>query len=554
MLGTLTKFAKDVSHPGWQTCIGGVLMHLVLGSLYCWGIITYAVTAHLRKYDESVTYNKSLMVYAAALLFQGLTMLLGGVLENRVGARKTTLLGGYILVLGTFLSATVTSLDMLVLCDGALFGIGMGISYTAPIACAAKWLPHRKGLLSGIIVGGFGGGAFVFGQIATTLLRAGTPYNDALLDGYYQSDSSIANNVPLMFFGLGSCYFVLVSLSGYFIVDYIDESDSTVIPSDEITSINDGQVSPSGAIAMTKRLSGSTYQSTMTKDILYDDSGSGRNCELFATVSPLGHGLDRDNSAMSSMASTSASSRLCRDSPDISRMHTTHNINTDEEGRPSSGDEIITSVSLTSWEIIRTPLAWHVASCFVTTTIGGMYLAGTYKTFLLASFANADERTNASRESFISTVGEVAAIFNAGGRVLWGGLADNVGNLPTLMMLSFVFASLIASFSYAPALGRPGIAAWTCGLFLCEGGNFALYMPLIVELFGPKYAGSNYGLIFSFYSMCNVINISALAAANVSFHTATMVTSITTALGLVNLILLKEHIRRSREVRVVMTR
>jgi hypothetical protein len=28
-----------------------------------------------------------------------------------------------------------------------------------------RWFPHRKGMAMGVVVGGFGGGAFVFNQI-----------------------------------------------------------------------------------------------------------------------------------------------------------------------------------------------------------------------------------------------------------------------------------------------------------------------------------------------------------------------------------------------------
>lgn len=69
----------------WQSAVGGFLIHLVLGTLYCWGIVTTAVTAHLRKYDRGITYNRTILVYSTSLGFQGATMLFGGCLESKVG-------------------------------------------------------------------------------------------------------------------------------------------------------------------------------------------------------------------------------------------------------------------------------------------------------------------------------------------------------------------------------------------------------------------------------------------------------------------------------------
>jgi OFA family oxalate/formate antiporter-like MFS transporter len=44
---------------------------------------------------------------------------------------------------------------------GVIGGAGMGRGYVTPIATAAKWFPDRKGLVTGIVVMGFGVGAFL---------------------------------------------------------------------------------------------------------------------------------------------------------------------------------------------------------------------------------------------------------------------------------------------------------------------------------------------------------------------------------------------------------
>jgi hypothetical protein len=99
---------KQSEYHGWKSVIGGFFIHLVLGTLYLWGNITQAVTAHLRKYDPSITYNDTLLVYACALAGQGLFMIAGGLIEAKIGARKCCLLGGTILVSGTLLSSSPT--------------------------------------------------------------------------------------------------------------------------------------------------------------------------------------------------------------------------------------------------------------------------------------------------------------------------------------------------------------------------------------------------------------------------------------------------------------
>ena len=128
-------------YEGWKSVMGGFMIHLVLGTLYLWGNITPYVTSHLRKYDANITYGQTILVFAAAIGVQGISMVLGGVIESNLGARNCCLFGGSIIVIGTFLSSFAVTLKEVLFCNGILFGMGMGVCYAAPIACASRWMP-----------------------------------------------------------------------------------------------------------------------------------------------------------------------------------------------------------------------------------------------------------------------------------------------------------------------------------------------------------------------------------------------------------------------------
>jgi len=38
---------------------------------------------------------------------------------------------------------------------------GLGLSYIVPVAVLVKWFPDRRGLITGVAVGGFGAGALI---------------------------------------------------------------------------------------------------------------------------------------------------------------------------------------------------------------------------------------------------------------------------------------------------------------------------------------------------------------------------------------------------------
>ena len=68
-------------------------------------------------------------------------------------------LGGLFLAAGCILAGLMKSYLGLILGFGLLGGIGMGLGYAATTPAAVKWFgPHRRGLIVGLVVGGYGGG------------------------------------------------------------------------------------------------------------------------------------------------------------------------------------------------------------------------------------------------------------------------------------------------------------------------------------------------------------------------------------------------------------
>lgn len=197
-------------------------------------------------------------------------------------------------------------------------------------------------------------------------------------------------------------------------------------------------------------------------------------------------------------------------------------------------EKVAVEINLGPKELLLSPLAWHVASCFITTTVGGMYIAGTFKVFGQSHFSN---------EGYLSMISSVASIFNSSGRIFWGFIADQIGALKTLIIMSLVFALVLITYPSSVVLGEGGFALWTFLVFFFEGANFVLYVPMTVLLFGHKNSASNYGLIFSSYSLFTVMNIFLLSDAGVPFPKACVMMGLLTGLGFLNLLLLYFHIR-----------
>lgn len=96
----------------------------------------------------------------------------GGLIERRFGAKITMAAGCSILCVSLFVTSIVChNFVGLILIYGLLAGSGAGIAYSSPMSVCMKWLPKYKGLINGIIVGGFGLGSFVFSQIQLAIIN-----------------------------------------------------------------------------------------------------------------------------------------------------------------------------------------------------------------------------------------------------------------------------------------------------------------------------------------------------------------------------------------------
>ena len=155
-------------------------------------------------------YSDAIWIPTLASLGQGLFMTLSGHLEERIGVRMTILVGCSFMTSGVFLTYYTIqhSLALATLTYGLMFGFGLALAYAPPMAVAMKWFPRKKGLVNGIIVGGFGMGAFIFNTVQTSYLN---PLNHSpQSDGYFSAaQGDVLDRVPSVFLLLGSIYGIM---------------------------------------------------------------------------------------------------------------------------------------------------------------------------------------------------------------------------------------------------------------------------------------------------------------------------------------------------------
>jgi OFA family oxalate/formate antiporter-like MFS transporter len=112
------------------------------------------------------------LTFTISIFVLGFAAFFGGLWLNRKGPRIVALTGGVLYGLGVFLASFSHSLTWLYLSYGVIGGIGLGLGYIVPVAVLVKWFPDRRGLITGIAVGGFGAGALITAPVATRLIQS----------------------------------------------------------------------------------------------------------------------------------------------------------------------------------------------------------------------------------------------------------------------------------------------------------------------------------------------------------------------------------------------
>src|SRR5712671_116093 len=151
----------------WVIATAGVFLQIALGAVYAWSIFRILLAKQFGWSIPEVT-----LTFTISIFVLGISAFFGGLWSNRRGPRIVALAVGVLYGLGVFLANfSDRGLWWLYLSYGVIGGIGLGFGYIVPVAVLVKWFPDRRGLITGIAVGGFGAGALITAPLATRLIQ-----------------------------------------------------------------------------------------------------------------------------------------------------------------------------------------------------------------------------------------------------------------------------------------------------------------------------------------------------------------------------------------------
>ncbi len=151
---------------GWVVTFAGLGVNLILGVLYAWSIISADL---IDKLNWSATQTQ--VPYMVACVVFAFSMIPGGRSQDKLGPRPVLILSAILAGIGFVFSGAFLTVLGLTVFFGVFFGLAMGMGYAAPTPAAVKWFDKsRRGLISGIVVSGFGLAPIYIGPLTHSLI------------------------------------------------------------------------------------------------------------------------------------------------------------------------------------------------------------------------------------------------------------------------------------------------------------------------------------------------------------------------------------------------
>lgn len=176
--------------------IMGVLVLLFAGLIYAWSTLSKPLVNFWSQ--DVLTWTSTIVI-----VFFCLGGFFGGQMQKRGFSIKLNLAFSAILMICGFLITglignTTGSVIFVFLGFGLLAGLGAGLAYNAVLSAVSGWFPDKQGLISGVLLMGFGISAFLMGLLYAS--------NVDQMDG----KGGIPWHICFLAFGIGCFIFLLL--------------------------------------------------------------------------------------------------------------------------------------------------------------------------------------------------------------------------------------------------------------------------------------------------------------------------------------------------------
>lgn len=153
----------------WYCALVGLMAMLLAGLIYAWGVLSAPMAAEFPDWSGpgfSFTFT-------LCMIFFCLGSILAGILAKRIPIQRNLLGAGVLFLAGFLLTGRMQTLWQLYVGYGVFAGCASGLAYGTVMAIVPRHFPDRPGLISGLLLMGFGASSLVIGSVFTSMAAAG---------------------------------------------------------------------------------------------------------------------------------------------------------------------------------------------------------------------------------------------------------------------------------------------------------------------------------------------------------------------------------------------
>jgi len=150
----------------WITLVSTIPISICIGSFYAWSVFAIPLSEELGVSVAAVT-----IAFTLSSSMSGIMNIFGGMMYDKYGPRLVLSISGVFFAAGFFLTGFSGSLIWLYISFGIINGMGLGVAYCTFLMNTASFFPDIRGKATGIVICGYGSGAFVFSPLANHLIE-----------------------------------------------------------------------------------------------------------------------------------------------------------------------------------------------------------------------------------------------------------------------------------------------------------------------------------------------------------------------------------------------
>lgn len=153
-----TNKFTSLNKQRWIILLASCLINLCIGSMYAWSSLSAPMAQELNANLSSV--------FSTANAVSFITMIIGGLLNDKYGPRWVMFTGGVMFGVGMFTSGLAQNVAHLILSYGLCLGLGMSLVYGCTISNTIKFFPDKRGMVGGMTTASYGISSVIFAPLA----------------------------------------------------------------------------------------------------------------------------------------------------------------------------------------------------------------------------------------------------------------------------------------------------------------------------------------------------------------------------------------------------